>query len=239
MKIPVMRRSELDAIIFHLTFGIIALITVITSPLESEIALGLRIWVLLIGYHASITLVALRRQHRDWLIMMKFLVPLSIFMILPDGFLAIGLKTIVFPDMGVGQIFNVTSFMSFMWVIPLFISTTVGRGMEARGVGIFRAALGAGLSGLIIFLGSEEILTRIPIWYPLGNCLKIGHAAIYVLPPEFFIGVIAFLACRHCLSQPYSDQVSFPLQIFAAFMIMSMYLGNLIICFMVIDRDRL
>mmetsp|Transcript_2446 Transcript_2446/g.3758 ORF Transcript_2446/g.3758 Transcript_2446/m.3758 type:complete len:244 (+) Transcript_2446:285-1016(+) len=243
MKMAGMSGSEKDAIFFHLAFGIIVLFTVSTSPLgrpeKTGIGLGLRIWVLLIGYHAAIILVALQRQHRDWLIMMKCLVPLSIFMIFPDGFLAIGLKTIIFPDMGVGQIFNVTSFMSFMWTIPLFVSTMAGRGIEARGLGTFRAALGAGFSGLIIFLGSEEILTLIPIWHPLENCSKIGHAAIYVLPPEFLIGVVTFLACRYCLSQPYSNQVSFPLQIFAAFMIMSMYLGNLIICFMVIDRDRL
>lgn len=219
--------SEKDAIAFHAAFGVAAAVGIALPGKH----LGLRIWGLVIGYHVAIVKVATQRMHRDWLVALQFIFPLSVIMILPDGYLATGLRTLVFPDMGVGQIYGVTSFMSFMWTIPLFASTMVGRGFESRGFGISGCALGAGLSALCLFLGSEEILTRIPIWYATENATKkIGNVALYVIIPEFLIGVLTFLACRLCISR----QVPKHLQIFGAFLIMSNYLGNLVLCYMIL-----
>jgi hypothetical protein len=223
--------SEKDAIALHGAFFVIAFITVIISPFES---LGVSIWSLIIGWYTSIIVIACQRNHRDWILLLKMLVPLSIFFSFPDGYLASGLGTILFPDMGVGRIFQVTSFMPFMWAIPLFISTMVGRGLETRGAGLYKASIGAGFIGFVIFLASEMILTRIPIWHPVeGSCTNIGNAAIYVLFPEFCLGLMTFLAFHHLSGGPYL------LQVFAAFMVMCMYLGNLIVCFMIVDGDKL
>lgn len=228
--------SEKDAILFHLVFGITSVLVLASSPsLEPRIRVGFQIWALVIGYHGSIVWVALRRLHGDWLRILRILVPVSVLMVLPDGYLATGLKTIAFEDMRVGQIFKVTSFMSFMWTIPLFVSTMVGRGLESRGFCVFKATIGAGLSALAIFVVSEELLPRIPIWYALENCRKVGNVAIYVLFPEFSLGAVVYLWCRYRLSLSYTSQITVSAQIFGAYMIMSMYLGNLVVCFMVID----
>ena len=224
--------SEKDAIALHGAFVVIAFITVIISrPFES---LGVSIWSLIIGWYTSILVIARQRNHRDWILLLKMLVPLCIFFSFPDGYLASGLGTILFPDMGVGKIFQVSSFMPFMWAIPLFMSTMVGSGMETRGAGTYKAAIGAGFAGFVIFSGSEVILTRIPIWYPVeGTCTHIGTTAIYVLFPEFCLSLMTFLAFHHLKEGPYLPQV------FAAFMVMCMYLGNLIVCFMIVDGDKL
>lgn len=217
-------QSERDAINLYIVFGITALVTIITSPSES---LGLRIWTIVVGWYAAIITTAIRRKHSDWLRMLKFLVPLCIFFVFPDGFLATNLQTLEFPDMGVGQVYQVTSFMPLMWAIPLFVVILVGKGTEDRGASTGHAAFSAGLSALVVFLVAEELLTRIPIWHAL-NCTTIGHIAIYVLFPEFCLGPTAFLMYKF-------SQFSFLAQIFGAFGIMIMYLGNLVVCFMIID----
>ncbi len=223
--------SEKDAIVLHVAFLVIAFITVIISPFES---LGVSIWSLIIGWYTSILVIAGQRNHRDWILLLKMLLPLCIFFCFPDGYLASGLGTITFPDMGVGRIFQVTSFMPFMWAIPLFMSTMVGKGLETRGAGPYKAAIGAGFVGFVIFLASESILAMIPIWHPVeGTCTEIVNVAVYVLFPEFCLSLTTFLAFRHLKEEPYL------VQIFAAFMIMCMYLGNLIASFMIVDGDKL
>lgn len=168
--------------------------------------------------------------------MLRALVPISLLMVLPDGYLTTELKTVAFEDMHVGQIFKVSTFMSFMWTIPLFISTMVGRGLESRGFGIVRATIGAGLAALLIFIGSEELLTRIPIWHALeGSCTKVGNVALYVLFPEACLGMVVFLWCRYCLMESHTSHIPLSLQLFGAILIVSMYLGNMIVCFRIID----
>lgn len=222
-------RSEQDGIVFHLAFVIITLLTLLSSPDES---MGFRIWYLIIGWYAGIMWVAIRRLHSDWLLILKFLVPLCCFFVFPDGFLATVLHTLEFTDMGVGMIYNVTSFMPLMWSIPLFMSTMIGRGMEARGASTCHAALSAGMVASIIFTASEEILTQIPIWVATENCRKVGNVAIYVVLPEFILGMLTFLAIKNCTHRP------FWLQIFVAFTVMSAYLGNLAVFHLTINHGH-
>ena len=228
-------QSEHDAILLHVAFAIVAAVTLLSSPPES---LGPRIWSLIIGWYTSVITTALQRNHTHWLKLLRFLSMISIFFVIPDGFLVKGLKTIHFPDIGVGQIFGVSSFMAFMWAIPLFLSTLVGMGMEERGAGMYQAAWGSGITSLIVMGGSELVLTRIPIWYALGNCSTVGqHAAIYVLVPECCLGMVVFLGWKYIVSL--QGQVSFIVQLYLAFLIMCSYLGNLIVWYMILDGDKL
>lgn len=245
-----LNRSEKDAILFHLAFGAVALVVIalpaglLGQKIAPSYSLGLRIWALLVGYHAALVWISFRRLHQNWLLTMRLLVPLGMFLIIPDGFLVAGLKTLVYTDMGVGKIFHVSSFMGLMWPIPLFVCTLVGRGLEARGYGYFQAAAGAGLSGLCIFYGAEEILTRIPIWYAVeGSCTFLGHSnvAIYVLFPEFLLSMVTFMACRYSLWQYHQSSQLVPMYITicGAFLIMTIYLGNLVVSFVMIDGDKM
>lgn len=237
--------SEQDAIILHVAFSIISLVLLLphTMPLEPSVSLGIRIWTLVLGYNISLIQFALQKSYREWMVIIKFLIPLSMFMVVPDVFLVTGPKTVVFPDMGVGRIHGVSSFMALMWTIPLFASTLIGRAMEARGSGVRKAAfLGAGLSGLVLIVGSEEILTRIPIWHA-QNCSSLGwplsHVAAYLLLPEYLLPVVTFLACRYSLAptEGKSSTVSFPSQVFGAFLTMCMYMGLCAFSYMVVEVE--
>ena len=219
-------QSEEDAIYLHTIFGAIAFTTLLAVPTEH---LGLSLWVLVFVWYVAIFVVAHRKKHSEWMQMMRFIIPLCICFIFPDGFLVEYLHTIVFPDMGVWTIYGVPSFMPFMWAIPIFLSILFGRGLEERGVGIVNTSLGAGGVAFVIFAGSEEILTQIPIWSAVETVTKIGNMAVYVLVPEFCLGVTASLMYR------FSRHFSLLVQIFAAFLTMCVYLGNLIVWNMIIE----
>ncbi|KAL7527740.1 hypothetical protein ACHAWF_002290, partial [Thalassiosira exigua] len=227
-------RSERDAASLHASFAAVAASALTSSPRER---IGERIWALLIAWYAAVAATALLRKHERWLDVLAFLFPLCACFVFPDGFLVLGLKTIAFPDAGVGRIFGVPSFMPWMWAIPLFLVILTGAGLEDRGYTTNEAALGSGIVGLIIMGGSEFVLTRIPLWHVLEKCSTIGqHAAIYVLLPEFCLGISSYLGWSYIRSH---KQVSYLVRSFVAFAIMTMYLGNLIVCFMVVDGDKL
>ena len=229
--------SESDAILFYLGFAAIAILAIYISPKSS---LGVVVTALVVSWYIGILTVAILRNHKEWLGLLRFLFILCICFIFPDGFLATGLKTIHFPDYGVGKIYPVSIFMPFMWAIPLFLSTLVGQGFHLRQTnGEFPSALIAGVFGLFIFAASEEILTRIPLW-TAQNCKAIGNVAMYVLFPEFCLPIVTFLVWDYLLKRKSELQpISLGCEILAAFFIMCSYLGNLVACYMVFDGDIL
>ena len=226
--------AERDAITFHLSFAFIAAVTLLTTNLEPGIEMGRRIWILILGYYAGI-LYLVKHNNNEWIQMFKLLIPLGVIMVVPDGYFVIGLKTLEFTDMGVGQIFGVSSFMCFMWTIPLFISTAIGRGIERRGASIWNAALSAGFVSILIFTAAEHLLAYIPIWY-FKHCTMIGYHPLYVLLPEYIAGAMTYLACRVCI---YEKNISYPAVMMGAFIIMSTYVGSAVVCYMLIDYDKL
>lgn len=229
--------SESDAIIFHLGFAAIAVLAISLSP---KSFLGVVVTALVVCWYIGIISVAILRNHKEWLGLLRFLFILCICFIFPDGFLAKGLNTIYFPDYGVGKIYEVSIFMPFMWAIPLFLSTLLGQGFHLRQTnGEFSSALIAGAFGLFIFAASEEILTSIPLWNA-QNCKTIGNVAMYVLFPEFCLPVVTFLVWNYLLKRKNEFQpISLGGEILAAFLIMCSYLGNLVACYMVFDGDLL
>lgn len=229
--------SESDAILFHLGFAAIAILALCISPKSS---LGVVVTALVVSWYIGIITVAILRNHKEWLSLLRFLFILCICFIFPDGFLAKGLKTIHFPDYGVGKIYEVSIFMPFMWAIPLFLSTLLGQGFHLRRInGEFPSALIAGVFGLFIFAASEEILTSIPLW-TAQNCKTIGNVAMYVLFPEFCLPMVTFLVWDYLLKRKNEIQpISLGGEILAAFLIMCSYLGNLVACYMVFDGELL
>lgn len=231
-------KSERDAVLLCASIAAVACATVATSPPED---LGWRIWALVAGWHASVVVVAWRRGHALWLELWGFLLPLCACMVFPDGFLVRGLGTLAFPNRGVGTIYGVPSFMPLMWAAPLFASTLAGIGMRDRGFGGGRAALGAGAASLVMIGCSEAVLTRVPVWRPIDCTTVWGRdVAAYVLFPEFCLGVCTFLGWEFVRwGKEEWGKVSLLQRISVAFMIMCTYLGNLIVCYMIIDGDKL
>mmetsp|Transcript_10684 Transcript_10684/g.14410 ORF Transcript_10684/g.14410 Transcript_10684/m.14410 type:complete len:291 (+) Transcript_10684:69-941(+) len=241
--------SEKDAIVLHAAFLVTAFASIMVflhindkeacnDAASSSSGLGILIWCLVISWYALIISIAILQQNKDWLHLLQFLFPNCIFFIFPDGFLAKVLDSIHFPDMGVGRIMDVTSFMPFMWAIPLFMTTMVGRALDYRGYGTYRAALGAGIAGLVVMGGSEAILTQIPIWHAT-HCTMVGPVALYTLFPEACLGMTTFLGWKFFSNNVNAIGISsLIVHLFILFMVMCMYLGNLIVCYMIIEGGK-
>jgi hypothetical protein len=116
-------------------------------------------------------------------------VPLSVFQLVPDAFLADVLGSIDFPDTGGPRIGPLPLAMAGMWTIPLwallFAADRLGQGSQGRG-----AAWAAALAGLVL-VGSEATLWALPIWEAVG-VQRIGPVATYVILPEVLLGAAAY-----------------------------------------------
>jgi hypothetical protein len=172
--------------------------------------------------------LALIRNYREWLNVWVFLVPLSALQLFPDWFLATELGVIVFPDTGSPTIGPIPVFMAGMWTIPLFIIIWAGRrAEERRGKGVAQIAV-AVLSGLI-FVASEATLWRIPIWWAQG-VTTIGGVGIYLIVPEIVLGLSAFWAYK------WSETRSIIEKLWAAFVVMLIYIGGLSFFYLVVEE---
>jgi hypothetical protein len=79
----------------------------------------------------SLTQASLARAYgrRDWLALWAFLVPVSVFQVLPDWLLAELVGTLRFPDIGGPRLDDaMTLVMAGMWVPPLFLTLLFARG---------------------------------------------------------------------------------------------------------------
>jgi hypothetical protein len=110
---------------FHVAFftgtGIVALLD---AP-----AKGWAVLALIIAYNIGLPLLAGAYGRRDWLALWAFLLPVSVFQVLPDWLLAELVGTLRFPDIGGPRLDDaITLAMAGMWVPPLFIILLFARG---------------------------------------------------------------------------------------------------------------
>lgn len=224
-------RSDQQVAVFHtghLTLSTAALI----APLDLPTG-----WVLLASvvlYNLALPILAARWVQPLWIRIWSFLLPLSLLQVLPDGFLATTLGTIVFPDMGVAQVLGVSAFMALMWIIPLFLVVYVGeRVSETRSEA--EARIWVAVSAFLLFVGSEAVLTQIPIWHA-QNVATVGPVALYVVIPEILLGLAAFAAWRRVGRNPESTAVE---RLVTAFAVSLFYTGALALSHLLIDGGGL
>jgi hypothetical protein len=212
-------RSIRDALIFHLLFGAAAYaVFALLRPPQ----LGLGILGLVVVYNGLFPIVAQRCGHQDWLDLWLFLLPLSVFQVVPDWMLSQLLGILQFPDVGAPRIGTVPVYMAGMWVIPLFWALwPAGRSVP-----------GAAVLALLIFGASEWAAPLIRLWAPEHVRTSFGIAH-YVLLPEALLGGAAAVAFRWSLDRGFAARVS------AAAAVSLFYSGALVISYFLLERAKI
>ncbi len=144
--------------------------------------LGMRILAAVVLWHVAVVSVGVWRRDAAWRSAYALVAPMSVLLVLPDEFLAVGLRTIAFPDTGAPFVGQIPVFMAGTWAIPLSAIVLAGRAAERRGGPVWGVAAGAAL-GLAVFAASEALSGVLPIWTPVGVPMW-GPVAAYVLPAE-------------------------------------------------------
>lgn len=208
---------------FHATFAVIC-VGVFLLPIPRGIQFGL----LVLAYNIGLPLLALKFKQQNWIDVWLFVLPLSLFQVFPDWFLSAQLKTLVFPEDGLFKIGTVSAYMALLWVIPLFIIVYTAEKIRIH-IDQWAAFPAAGFIGVLIFGTSEATLWQLGSWHA-QNVRMIGHIALYVIPAEFILSMLTFVAYRITLKE------TIALKILAAFMVMLCYSGSLNFCYFFIER---
>ena len=182
--------------------------------------------VLAVSVGGCVGLVALARalDRPAWSAALGVLIPISIFQLVPDWFLADVLGTLRFPDTGglrVGGVIPLA--MCGMWALPLFLVVLLARDSVARGAA----------AAFVLFLGTELAAPTAALWEPAGDVTKVAGVALYVLPAEAVLGAAIVLAVRATRDRPLGERV------LAAAAVSTIYTGALALCWFFIDHAAL
>ena len=133
----------------------------------------------------------LRSQH-ELLDALAFLLPLSVCQVVPDALLVQYLGTLAFPDLGAPRFGPVPVYMAGLWIAPLLVV------IWAAELAHRHSALLAGLVALVVSLaafGAAEWAAAhvLALWHP-RNVDTWQGIALYVLPAEALLGLVAWLA---------------------------------------------
>lgn len=180
--------------------------------------LGIALLLLVVSYNIALPLLAKQRGYSHWLQRWLFLLPLSVFQVLPDWFLSAGLGTLVFPDLGAPRIGTVSAYMAGMWVIPLFWVLLLARNL------ISAAAL-----AVLIFAAAEWIARPLGLWHAQQVHLQYGVAP-YVLLPEALLGAACFWGYDYSLKRSRATAL------LTAAMISTLYTGGLALSWLFLER---
>ena len=204
-----------DLIVVHIIFAIVCVITLI-FPID--LAVGVRLLSLVIFYNLLLPIYGHYRGHREWLDIWLFVLPLSIFQILPDWFLSAQLGALVFPVDGSPMIGDVPLYMAGLWVIPLFVIVFTGVLLKENQPD-WIVILVVSVISLIIFGVAEENMWRLS-WEAAVDVAKFGHVAFYIVIPEIALGASSFIAYDMVREK------GFIWKLFWAYIVMIMYIGN-------------
>ncbi len=210
-----LRKPDLHLLYFHLAFGLLCALVLLLLP---GMPLGWRLVGLVAVYNIALPLAGVQLGHREWVEIWAFLLPLSVFQVLPDWFLSETLGVLVFPDTGSPFVGAIPVFMAGMWVIPLFLVLVAARRAASRW-GQRGGMLAAAGASLAILVTSEATLWALPIWYA-QNVFQIAHVALYLLVPEALLGLHAWLGFE------WTRQRSLGWRLAAAWSVMTLYTGG-------------
>ena len=209
-------KSTRDFIIVHLIFtGLCFAVLILPIPL----AIGIKLFILVVSYNLMIPLVGLFRKYNDWVKLWIFVFLISLFQIFPDWFLSAQLGVLVFPEDGFFKIGTVSGYMAGLWAIPLFLLSFIG--LKVKEIySPLKSLIVVGLLSFGIFVFAEQTMWMLQSWYPQNVTLFLDHLAIYIIIPEVILGLSTFYYFEKTKSQHYL------ILIISAFGIMLLYLGS-------------
>jgi len=217
-------KMERDLIIIHIIFSILCGI-VLYLP---EIAIGIKLLILIIIYNLTIPIFGIWRGYSEWINIWLFSIILSLLQIWPDWFLSAQLEVLVFPEDGFVKIGTVSAYMAGLWAIPLFIILFIGQRVQenySNNVAYFIVAL----ISLLIFGLSEMTIWMIGSWYA-QNVTMVGHVALYIIIPEIILGLATFGSYQTIKEK--NHWLKFP----TAFVVMLIYLGSAVFFYFLIEK---
>jgi hypothetical protein len=203
-----------DALAAHLVFTLAAVAAIIV-PLG---ALGLRLSAVTVLYAALMLGVGFTRQP-GFLSILRLVMPLSVFQVLPDWFLSAQLHVLDFADTGAPRVGTVPLFMAGLWTVPLFVAVLCAQQVAARrpeGSGL-PALVGAAVA-TALFVGSEATLWAVPIWEARGVA-QVAHVALYIIAPEALLGWATVVAWRETRTRSFAHALG------AAALVSTLYTG--------------
>ncbi|MBJ7472788.1 MAG: hypothetical protein JHD16_15890 [Solirubrobacteraceae bacterium] len=210
-------RSDVRALVaFHAAFfALIGVVAALDAP-----AKGWAVVALVLVYNVGLPLLARATDRDDWFALWGFLLPVSVFQVLPDWVLAAQVGTLVFPDVGGLRLDDAIPLaMAGMWVPPLFITLVLAGPSPVR----------AAWLALLVFLGSELSAPFLQLWEPAAGTTQVAGVALYVLPAEAALGWAA------CFAFMAVGRSAWPQRVGAAFAVSTFYLGALVLAYFLID----
>jgi hypothetical protein len=169
----------------------------------------------------------LRGQHelRDAL---AFLLPLSVCQVVPDTLLVQYLGVLTFPDLGAQRFGPVPVYMAGLWIAPLLV--VIWAAELAHRTSALLAALVAVTVSLAVFGAAEWAAANVfALWHP-RNVDTWRGIALYVLPAEALLGLVAWLAFTQV------HQRTIFMKAFAAAVVALFYAGALFVSHLVFQR---
>lgn len=183
-------------------------------------AKGWGVLATVVAYVVALQAAARRSGRPELAALATFLVPVSVFQVLPDWVLADLVGTLRFPDTRGLRVDDVIPLaMAGMWVAPLFVAVALGAGRPAR----------AAVLAAVVFLGSELAAPGLGLWEPAGDTTRWAGVAIYVIPAEAALGwatAVAFAATRRS---------GILHRVAAALAVSTFYLGALVLSYFLVD----
>jgi hypothetical protein len=192
----------------------------------------MRILAAVVAWHVAVVATAALRRDAAWASAYALVAPMSLLLVLPDQFLAVGLGTITFPDTGAPFVGQIPVFMAGMWAIPLAAIVLAGRAAERRAGPRTGPAWGVAtgtLVGLFLFVSSEALSGALPIWKPVGVPM-LGPVAAYVLPAEAILSATVVLADQWARGRPTVQRV------LAGAFVVQAYVGGLAVGWVLLGR---
>lgn len=213
---PVDRSELVPIVLVHLGLAVAGAVSVSLS----RPAQGWAVLATVVAYVIGLQVATHRSGRSDLQALAAFLVPVSIFQVLPDWVLADLVGTLGFPDTGGLRVDDVIPVaMAGMWVAPLFVAVALAGARPGR----------SALFAALVFLGSEIAAPTLGLWEPTGDTTRLLGVAIYVIPAEAALGwatATAFRATR---------ELDVTRRIGAAFAVSTFYLGALVLAYFLID----
>lgn len=175
-----MPRDVRALLLLHAVYGLAAAVALSLDPP----AKGWGIFACVVAYNVALPLTARAVGREDWFALWAFLLPVSVFQVVPDWVLSAQIGSLAFPAVGGPRLGDAIQLaMAGMWVTPLFVTLVLARGSAARAAGL----------AFLVFLGSELAAPVLDLWEPRG-ATEVAGVALYVLPPEAALGWAACVA---------------------------------------------